>query len=104
MPRAQATAANDILMEWYVLHSLKSSSISAGLGPFPSCLEVSLVILEILLFVGLTFWGFVSWVSPGTAVNRYLHTANVYGMGANEKKDAPYKISRKSGRNAEATK
>ena len=35
--------------------------------------------------------------------NRGSHIANVYGMAANEKKDAPYKVSCKSGRKVEAT-
>jgi len=36
--------------------------------------------------------------------NRCLHTVTVYGMTANEKKDAPYSKCCKSGRKTEATK
>jgi len=104
MPRAQPMAPNDILTVWYVIHSLKSSSTRLGSSPFPSCLEASPLILKMFLFVGITVWGLVSPMSPGTVVHQYLHTTNVYGMGANAKKDAPYKIRRKSGRKAEATK
>jgi len=104
MPRAQPMAPNDILMEWYVLHSLKSSSTRPGSGAFPLGLEESPLILKMFLFVGITVWGFMNPMSPGTVVNQYLHIANVYGMGENAKKDAPYKIYRKSGRKVEATK
>lgn len=105
MPRVQATAPNDILMEWYLVHSPRSSSTRPGSGPFPPCLEASSLILKMLLFVGLTVLGwFVSSTLTWYRVNRYSHTVNVYGRGANAKKDAPYKIGRRSGRNVEATK
>ena len=66
MPRAQPTAPIDILTELYFAQSPRSSSTTPGSGPFPSCLEASPVILKRLLFIGLTIWGFVSPVSPGT--------------------------------------
>jgi len=59
-------ASDNILTEWFVLHSLKGSSTRPGSGPFPSCLEASPAIFKMLLYVGLTVWGFVSPMSPGT--------------------------------------
>lgn len=57
MPRVQATADIDILIEPYFPHSLKSSSTRPGSGPFPSCLEASLVILRSSLLMGITVGG-----------------------------------------------
>ena len=66
MPRAQPTAAIDILMKLYFVHSLKSLSTTPGSGPFPSCMEASPLTLKRFLFMGITIWGFVSPISPGT--------------------------------------
>jgi len=66
MPRAHGMAVNDTRMEWCFLHSLKSSSNSPGSGSFPSYLETSSAISKMLLFMGLTVYGFVSLMSPGT--------------------------------------
>lgn len=40
----------------------------------------------------------------GYCMIQHSHTATVYNRGANEKKDAPYKICRKSVRKVEATR
>ena len=61
MPRLQATATIDILMELYVLHSLKSLSTSPGSGPFPLSLEASLIVLKMSLLMGITVGEFVNW-------------------------------------------
>ena len=65
MPRYQATAPIDILMELYLLHSLKSLSTNPGSGPFPSSLQASLVVLRMSLLMGTTVGGLVNLVSSG---------------------------------------
>lgn len=66
MPRAQPTPLSDILMWLCFVHSPKSSSTTPRSGPFPSCLEAFPVTSKSLLFMGITIWGFVSPISPGT--------------------------------------
>lgn len=57
VPRPQAMAAIDSLIMLYFFHSPKSLSTSPGSGPFPSCLEASLVILRMLVLMGTTVGG-----------------------------------------------
>ena len=67
------------------------------LGSFPGDFKKVVVYRPHYLGVresGIT-WYYANWCS---------HIATVYGMAANEKKDAPYRIRLKSGRKAEATK
>ena len=63
VPRVQATAAIDILIELYFVHSLKSLSIAPCSGAFALGWEAALAVSMSWLLMGLTVWRFMSLVS-----------------------------------------